>query len=57
MDEELKCPYCGAIQENHEPDMFTSYICTTECDECGKEFEYSVDVKRQYWSFTVESEA
>lgn len=56
MDEELKCPYCGATQDNHEPDMFTSYICTTECDECGKEFEYSVDVKRQYWSFTVESE-
>lgn len=49
--EELKCPYCGAIQECHEPDEFSADICVTECEECEREFEYSVRVERLYWAF------
>ena len=49
-DEDLTCPYCGAVQECHEPDEIDADFATEECERCGKTFEYSVTVTRQYSS-------
>lgn len=46
--EKLVCPYCGAEQECHDPDMITAFVCTEECERCGRVFEYSVSVSRSY---------
>lgn len=48
MNEELLCPYCGAIQQTHEPDEISALMCMTECEACGREFWYSVTVTREY---------
>ena len=45
----LVCPYCGKPQYCHEPEDFTAYVCTTECEHCGREIEYSVEVVRKYY--------
>mgnify|MGYP003305108210 CR=1 FL=1 len=49
-DEELVCPYCGEVQECHEPDVIDACCANTECERCGKVFEYSVTVTRSYSS-------
>ena len=51
MSEELICPYCGAVQETHEPDDISADMCWTQCEKCGKNFWYSVDVTREYDSW------
>ena len=51
MNEDLICPYCGAVQETHEPDDISSFLCVEECEKCGKEFYYAVDVIREYESW------
>lgn len=53
---QLVCPYCGTVQDCHEPDPFDADICVTECKECDREFEYSVRVAREYCSRKVETE-
>lgn len=47
----LCCPYCGAAQETHEPDQISADMCWAQCEECGKDFWYSVDVTREYDSW------
>ena len=47
----LTCPYCGREQYTHEPDDISASCCSTECEECGKTFWYSVDVTREYYSY------
>ena len=54
MDEDLVCPYCGEKQETHSPDEITSYCVYTECERCGRRFEYSVYVSRDYDSDKLE---
>ena len=48
--DELICPYCGYVQLCHEPDPITAHCCNTECENCGKTFEYAVTVMRQYYA-------
>ena len=48
-EDRLFCPFCGREQYCHEPEDFTAYICTTECEHCGREIEYSVEVVRTYY--------
>lgn len=50
-EEVLVCPYCGREQYCHEPDDISADYCTTECEECGKAFWYSVTVTRTYDSY------
>lgn len=47
-NETLICPYCGREQDGHEPDEISAYLCITECEYCGRTFEYSVIVTRTY---------
>lgn len=47
----LICPYCGEVQQCHEPDDFTSYSCYTQCERCEKNFWYAVKVTREYDSY------
>lgn len=35
MNEDLICPYCGAVQETHEPDQISADMCWTQCEKCG----------------------
>ena len=56
MTDVLTCPYCGAIQETHEPEQISAMMANTTCEHCGKTFDYSVDVIRTYWLFPVEKE-
>lgn len=51
MSKELICPHCGAVQETHEPDYISTDMCWTQCEKCGKDFWYSVDVTRDYDSW------
>ena len=51
MSENLICPYCGAVQGTHEPDDISADICWTQCEKCGKDFWYSVEVTRGYSSW------
>ena len=30
MNEDLICPYCGAIQETYEPDQISADMCWTQ---------------------------
>ncbi len=48
MEDMLICPLCGEEQRTHEPDGFSSLMCNTECEQCGKTFWYSVSVTREY---------
>lgn len=48
---ELICPYCGEIQQCHEPDDISANMCYTECEHCDKPFWYAVKVTREYESF------
>ena len=57
MDEDLICPYCGAIQNCHEPDEISAMMCNTECESCGKVFWYMVDVTRTYSPYKDEDDA
>lgn len=50
MGETLICPYCGQEQYGHEPDEITAFMCSTQCEHCGKMFWYSVTVTREYYS-------
>ena len=54
MDEKLICPYCGQVQETHEPDQFSGYVEFYECEHCGKNFWYDVIVTREYYSLKEE---
>lgn len=56
MNEDLICPYCGAIQETHESDQISADMCLEKCEKCGKDFWYSVSVTRDYdsWEETGE---
>lgn len=54
MSEDLICPYCEAVQQMHEPDDIDSDMCLTECEQCYKQFWYSVSVQRSYHSTTYE---
>ena len=36
MNEDLICPYCGAIQETYEPDQISADMCWTQCENAGK---------------------
>ena len=56
MNEDLICPYCGAIQETHEPDPISADMCWTQCEKCGKDFWYSVSVTRDYDSWEEDEE-
>ena len=47
----LICPHCGKVQETHEPDQISADMCWTQCEKCGKDFWYSVDVTREYDSW------
>lgn len=49
MEEKLICPYCGAVQYNHEPDQESAFMCHTQCESCDAEFWYSVTVSRSYF--------
>lgn len=46
--EKLICPYCGKEQYTHEDDDISAYLCLEMCEHCGKQFWYSVEVKRYY---------
>ncbi len=47
---ELICPYCGEVQQCHEPDEFSSHSCYTQCESCGKNFWYWVRVTRGFFA-------
>lgn len=51
MEEKLICPHCGREQLAHEPDPITAHSCATICENCDKEFWYSVAVTRTYNAF------
>ena len=55
MSEELICPHCGVVQYMHEPDQISADMCWTQCEKCGKDLWYSVDVTREYDSW-IENE-
>lgn len=58
IDEEmLECPYCERKQAFHSYDeeISANYI-TTECEECGKKFWYTVKVTRDYDSHKMEED-
>lgn len=47
MTNELICPYCGAIQDMNEVNIFSEDNCRDRvipCEVCEKEFEYEVHV-------------
>lgn len=49
MSENLLCPYCGA--DNTPEDVPTSFNPhEAECDQCGKEFTYSIDWNPDYFA-------
>ena len=48
VEEKLTCPYCGSEQYGHEPNEISGYCCLERCEHCGKEFWYSVSVRRTY---------
>lgn len=48
MEEQLICPYCGAVQYNHEPETISGYTYSTVCESCDKTFWYAVKVTRSY---------
>jgi uncharacterized Zn-finger protein len=55
MDEStLKCPYCQKEQYCHEPDEIDALMANTQCEYCGKIFEYSVSVIRMYDSREID---
>ena len=56
-EEKLICPYCGEKQYTHEPDEISSFCCITKCEHCGKQFEYAVDVTRNYYPRKFEGSA
>lgn len=56
MDDELICPYCGMVQDCHEPDDISAEMCNTECEYCGKLFWYAVDVTRTYYPYKGEND-
>lgn len=53
-EDTLKCPYCGREQHCHEPDDIDALMANTECEHCGKLFEYSVSVVRTYDSRKID---
>ena len=56
MNKDLICPHCGAVQDTHEPDQISAYVCWTQCEKCGKGFWYSVSVSRYYDSWEEDEE-
>lgn len=56
MDDSLICPHCGCEQETHEDDDISALMCSTECEQCGKMFWYSVSVIREYSPYTCDEE-
>lgn len=55
-ENQLVCPYCGEVQQCHEPDDFSSDMCYTECEHCDKPFWYAVTVAREYTSIKDEND-
>lgn len=55
-NEILVCPYCGEEQDGHEPDVIDACCANTECEYCGKLFEYSVTVERYYSSSKMDED-
>lgn len=53
-NEDLICPYCHCVQHTHEPDDISALMCITECEHCGRIFEYSVEVTRTYYASPYE---
>lgn len=53
---DLICPHCGEKQYSHEPEEFSAMICTTTCEYCGREIEYSVVVERTYYPTSPDDE-
>lgn len=51
---ELVCPYCGRVQDCHEPDVIDACCANTICEYCERLFEYSVTVTRTYNSTRME---
>ena len=51
-DKVLTCPYCGREQFRHKPDEISVMRARATCEyrRCGKEFFYSVEIKREYES-------
>lgn len=48
MEDKLTCPHCGMEQYGHQLDEISAYCCLERCEHCGKEFWYSVSVRRTY---------
>lgn len=42
----LTCPYCGYVQQEHEPEGKSADMCFTQCQSCGKIFMYDVQVRQ-----------
>lgn len=55
-DKDLICPYCGSVQNCHEPDEISADCCLTECEHCEKLFWYGVTVRRDYNSYKDDGE-
>lgn len=55
-EENLICPYCGAVQENDEPAAISMIMYLTRCQSCARKFWYSVYVRRSYDSDKYEED-
>lgn len=54
LDDELICPYCGAVQNKHVMESEDEKNCGTYCEKCGKAFFYDVSVIHSYYIKVVE---
>ena len=54
-DNQLKCPYCNAVQMHHTDEIDCDFANVT-CDECENKFHYSVAITYSYNSWTDEEE-
>ena len=48
LDDELICPYCGAVQTEHEPEGEDGNGILY-CQKCGLRFGYDVTVIHSYY--------
>ena len=46
-DDDIVCPYCNAVQMNHEPEAESS-ISECNCEHCGRRFRLAVEVIHSY---------
>lgn len=47
-DNELLCPYCGAVQYETGEDTESAYRKQRTCEHCGKLFWYAVRIVKEY---------